>query len=209
MSCCPGSGWRSEHCCNIRSNIRRGLVDVVALAARVELIVLAGAVDRIDAGDVVAGQRLLDAVVSAVHHGRGDCRFPQAQGVTELVGRDGHEVIVRVDLPVDAGIEDDVTGIGAAVGRWGQEGLGEDPGPQRDRADADVTKPRIVLLVARDPTACPPSETSARLALVAPSQSDAACSICPSQVAVGNFAFKVENRALETPPMLVPSGMKL
>ena len=41
---------------------------IVALAAGVELIELARAVDRLDAGDVVARKRLLDSVVGPVHH---------------------------------------------------------------------------------------------------------------------------------------------
>ena len=46
------------------------------------------------------------------------------------------------------------------------------------------------------PTGCPPSETSARLTLVTFSQSDAACSICCSQVAVGVLRVQsLEQRA--------------
>ncbi len=69
--------------------------------AAVELIVLGGAVNRIDAVDVVASQRLLDSVVRAVHHGRRDRRLTQPECVAELVSGDGHEVVSRIDLPVD------------------------------------------------------------------------------------------------------------
>ncbi len=125
------------------------------------------------------------------------------------MGHHGHQVVVRVDLPVDARVEQDVAGIGAAIGRRRQERHGQCAGAQGDGTDADVAESRIVLLVAGVATASPPSETCARFRLAAFSQIDAACSICCSQVAVGNFALSVEKSALGTPPTLVPSGIKL
>src|SRR5262249_56887285 len=97
----------------------------------------------------VGGQGCLDAVVGLVQvGGEGGRLVAQAQRVAELVGGDGLEVEAGADLPLDVGVEQDVAGDGAAVGRRRQEGLGQDAGGQRDGADADVAEAGVALLGA-------------------------------------------------------------
>ena len=119
-------------------------------AAVVDRVVRVGAVDRLDAGDVVGGQALLDVVVVGVHHGRRDGRVVDAQRVAELVEGDRLEVVVAVDLPGDVRVEDDVAGGGPAVVGRRQERERQGPGRLRDHRDPDVAEPGVVLLVAVD-----------------------------------------------------------
>ena len=130
--------------------------------------------------------------------------------MAKLVCHNGHQVVVRVDLPVDVRVEKNVAGIGAAVGRRRQERYGKSACGQRNRTDADVSEPRVVLLVAGGPD---------RLATVgnqcqvdvgrrfprAMRQLRSAASRLPSD----SSRSASGRAALGTPPTFVPSGMKL
>src|SRR4051794_8819839 len=88
-------------------------------------------------------------------------------------------------------------------------------------AKAGAPAPRGVIEIRMSPkrgspcwlpdvaSGAPLSETSARLMFVTDSQRAAARSIADCQAAVVWVALRVENRLLEIPPTLVPSGMKL
>ena len=99
--------------------------------------------------------------------------------MAELVGHDRHQVVVRVDLPVDVRVQQDVAGIGAAIGRRRQERHRQRAGAERDGTDADVAEPGVVLLVARKwPRAGRRRKPARGSRLAAFSQIEAACSIC-------------------------------
>src|SRR5262249_7261289 len=108
-----------------------------------------GAVDRLDAGDVIGVQRLLRAGVGGVHDGRLYLRVGHAQGVADLVEGDRLQIVGRaVGLPLLRRVEEDVAGVGAAVGRRGQEGESQRARVLRVAADADVAEVGVALLVA-------------------------------------------------------------
>src|SRR6202042_3024952 len=72
----------------------------------------------------------------------------ETQRVSKLVGYYGLKVVAGIDLPVDAGAEQDVAGGGAAIAWWGQERLGEHTRRKWDHADADIAESRVILLIA-------------------------------------------------------------
>src|SRR5262249_573821 len=70
------------------------------------------AVDSADAGNVMRGERGVDRIVVGEQHGRAQGGVPQTEGVADLVGGDGEDVVVphAVEVPGLIGVEGDVAG---------------------------------------------------------------------------------------------------